>query len=273
METDEGAAEMEERLMDVGPALVADREPTVLGQPSQRPLDDPAMPSQALAALDALAGNAHLDVAPPQGLATARNVVGLVRVQLVRACAGPSAAALDGGNAVQQGLKDGGLVLVGPREQHRERDAAAVDHKMALRARLAAIRRIRTGRSAPFFAGTRALSMLARLQSIWSASPKRLRRTCCRRAHTPACCQSCKRRQQVTPLPQPISSGSISHGMPLLSTKMIPVKAARSGTRGRPPLGLGGAGGKSGAIVSHSVSLTNGLLIRPGHAAGAVPGF
>src|SRR5919204_5380958 len=273
VETDEGAAEMEERLMDVGPALVADREPTVLGQPSQRPLDDPAMPSQALAALDALARNAHLDVAPPQGPATARNVVRLVRVQLVRAFAGPSTGALDGGNAVQQGLKDGGLVLVGLREHHRERDAAAVDHKGALRARLAAIRRMRAGRRAPFFAGMRALSMLARLQSIWSASPKRLRRTCCRRAHTPACCQSRKRRQQVTPLPQPISSGSISHGMPLLSTKMIPVKAARSGTRGRPPLGLGGSGGKSGAIVSHSVSLTNGLLIRPGQAARAVPGF
>jgi hypothetical protein len=61
--------------------------------------------------------------------------------------------------------------------------------------------------------------------------------------------------------------------MPLLSTKRMPVKAARSGTRGRPPLGLGGSGGKSGAIVSHNVSLTNGLLIRPGQAAWTVPWF
>src|SRR5918912_3652429 len=154
METDEGTAEMEERLMDVGAALVADREPTILGQPGQRALHHPAMPSQALAALDALARNAHLDVAPPQGPATARNVVRLVRVQLVRACAGPSTGALEGGNAVQQGLKDGGLVLVGPREHHRERDAAAVHHNMALRARFAAIRWIGAGRSAPFLAGT-----------------------------------------------------------------------------------------------------------------------
>jgi hypothetical protein len=51
---------------------------------------------------------------------------------------------------------------------------------------------------------------------------------------------------------------------------LMPVRG--SGTAAGPPEGsiILVAGG---AIVSHCGSLTNGLLIRPGHAAGAVPGF
>ena len=33
--------------------------------------------------------------------------------------------------------------------------------------------------------------------------------------------------------------------------------------RGPPPFGLGGSGGKSGATISHSLSLINGVLIPP----------
>jgi hypothetical protein len=66
------------------------------------------------------------------------------------------------------------------------------------------------------------------------------------------------------PLPQPISWGSISQGMPLFKTKTMPVKAARSAmVRGRQPLGLGGTGGRSGAMISHSASLINGVLMPP----------
>ena len=57
----------------------------------------------------------------------------------------------------------------------------------------------------------------------------------CRHCHTPAACQSCSRRQQVTPDPHPISAGSISHGMPVRSTSRMPVNAAHDGTGGRPP--------------------------------------
>jgi hypothetical protein len=63
----------------------------------------------------------------------------------------------------------------------------------------------------------------------------------------PAVAQSRSRRQQVIPLPQPISWGRYSQGMPVFSTNKIPVSAARSGTRGRPPFGLGGSGGSNGA--------------------------
>lgn len=104
--------------------------------------------------------------------------------------------------------------------------------------------------------------MAALDQSIWSASRRRLSNSCWSRFQTPALVQSRKRRQHVMPLPQFISCGSISQGMPLLSTKMIPVRQARSGTRGRPPFGFGFSGGSSGSMISHSSSGTSGVAIN-----------
>jgi hypothetical protein len=134
---------------------------------------------------------------------------------------------------------------------------------MALRARFAPICRVGAARFAPPGAGTLAESREARDQSSRPASLSRWSKVWCSRSHTPACCQSRSRRQQVMPLPQPSSWGSISQGMPLLRTNTMPVNAARLLIRGRPPLGLGGSGGKSGSITAHSSSVTNGLLIPP----------
>lgn len=114
-------------------------------------------------------------------------------------------------------------------------------------------------------AGTLALSRDARFQSMRPASCNRCNSAWCRRFQTPACCQSRRRRQQVMPLPQPISCGSIFQGMPLFKAKMMPVSAARSLTQGRPPLGLGGSWGRSGSTTAHSSSVTRGLLIHPAY--------
>jgi hypothetical protein len=133
---------------------------------------------------------------------------------------------------------------------------------MALRALFAAIRWIRPGFFAPPGEGTVEASMEARLQSMRSAWPSRSSKTLWRRSQTPAFCQSRRRRQQVMPLPQPSSLGSISQGMPLRRTKRMPAKAARSDTRGRPPFGLGSSGGNNGATCCHSVSSTSALIWR-----------
>jgi hypothetical protein len=146
-------------------------------------------------------------------------------------------------------------------EDYRERDAFSVPNNLALRALLSLIRRIRTGSLAPLLAGMLAESKEALSQSISPASPSRSNSTRCRSSHTPASCQSRKRRQHVEPDPQPISLGSISHGMPLFSTKTMPVSAARSSTRGLPPLGLGGSSGNRGSMISQSLSLTSSLLM------------
>ena len=120
------------------------------------------------------------------------------------------------------------------RESYRERHASSVRNKVAFRARFAAIRRVLADLLAPLLAGMLAESKDALSQSMRSAFPRRSSSTRCSSSHTPASCQSRRRRQQVLPLPQPISLGSISQGMPLLRTKMMPAKAPRSSTRGRP---------------------------------------
>src|SRR5262245_10880415 len=57
IEADEGTAEGEEGVMDVRPALIADGQPPEAVEPGQRALDDPAVPTEALAGVDALAGD------------------------------------------------------------------------------------------------------------------------------------------------------------------------------------------------------------------------
>jgi hypothetical protein len=71
----------------------------------------------------------------------------------------------------------------------------------------------------------------------------------------------------VTPDPHPSSLGTKRQGMPVRRTYTIPAKQARSGTRGRPPLGLGGSGGKSGWTSLHKRLETsvNAMVSPPCH--------
>jgi hypothetical protein len=169
---------------------------------------------------------------------------------------------LDGLYSVNEFFENHRVVNVCRARHHTERDAPSVRNKVALRARFSFIRRILAGFRAPLLAGMEAESKQARSHSMWSASPRRSKSIRCSRSQTPASCHSRKRLQHVTPEPQPISWGNISQGMPLFSTKMMPLRAARSSTRGLPPpLGLGTSGGSSGSITSHSSSFTNSLAI------------
>src|SRR4051794_34733676 len=86
-QTDEGTANMEERLVDVRPALVADGQTAIITQPGQAALHDPAVAAQAGATLHTLPCDADLDTAFAQGDPTARAVIRLVRVDFVWALA------------------------------------------------------------------------------------------------------------------------------------------------------------------------------------------
>ena len=261
--------------MDVSPLLVADGQTTEARQPGQGPLHNPPVPSQPGTGIDPLPCDAHPDVALVQRLPASRIVIPLIGMELGRTLASPAIRLPDERDRVEQGFADGRVMAVGPGQERGKRDAGSVDHKVTLRARyplgLAPIRWIRPGCVAPFCAGMLAESSEARLQSIWPASPSRSSKARWSASHTPASCQSRNRRQQVMPEPQPISRGSISQGMPDLSTKIIPFSAARSEIRGRPPLGLGGSGGSSGATRAQSSSLTSGLAIL--QVCHASPGF
>ncbi len=248
-------------MMDVGAALVADGQAAEAVEPGQRALDDPAVPAEPVPALDTPPSNARFDVTPAAGPAAGRIIISLVGVQLIGSAAGSSGGTPDRRDGIECGFEHQAVVPVGRAQQAGQRRAPAVNHNMALRARFATIGRVRADFLAPLLAGTVALSRAARLQSTCAAAPSRFNSSRWSRSHTPALCQSRRRRQQVMPDPQPISRGSISQGMPLFSTNRMPLSAARSSSGGRPPLGLGRGGGNSSATADHSSSETRGFAI------------
>jgi len=247
--------------MDVGASVIAHPQATEAAQPSEVALHDPAVATEALLAFDAPPSNPRRNPAAPTRLPTVTGIIALVCMELVGPPAGAPERSLDRRHGIQHRGQRQRVRAVRRTQPRRQRDALSVVQYMLLRARAPAIRGVGPGDLAPPFAGTRRLSRLARDHAMRSALPNRSSKVRCNRSHTPACCQSRSRRQQVTPLPQPISWGSNSHGIPLRSTNRMPVSVARSGTRGRPPLGFGGSAGSNGSITSHSSSLTSGLLM------------
>src|SRR5215210_374083 len=253
---------MEKRFVDVVAALVANREPAVLGKPGQCALHHPPVPTQFLAALYALSCYTALYPAPSQSSFALLVVVGFIGVQLLGTFPRPAPTrTLDRLYGVDELCEDHRVVDVCCARHYRERDTPSVLNKVALGALLSFICRILAGFWSPLLAGMEAESSEARSQSMWSVSPKRSRRTRCSLSHTPASCHSLRRRQQLIPDPQPISWGSISQGIPLFRTKTMPVRAARLSMRGLPPWGFGGSGGRSASMVSHSSSVTSFLVM------------
>lgn len=254
--------------MEIVAPLEANEKSSVAVQPGEVAFDDPAMAAERGAGLDTLASNAWGDVPTAEGSTPRAGLIRLVGVELVRASTRSAAWALDGRDLVNEIQEHGALVDVRASQAADQRDALPLAHHMVLRPWSAAISRARAdvlGRWPPFFAplaGTVELSMLARLQSIRSALPNRSRSTRCNRCQTPACCQSRSRRQQVIPLPQPISRGRYSHGIPVVSTNTIPLKHARSGTRGRPGFFFGRGSGSKGSTTFHNSSLTSGVAMQ-----------
>jgi hypothetical protein len=173
----------------------------------------------------------------------------------------------DRGDGINEGEQLRRIVGVGGRKVDGQGDTVSIHHQMVLGAGLAAVNRVRPGSLAPLLARTLKESTLARLQSMAASSPSQLSSLSCSRCQTPASCQSRKRRQQVVPLPQPSSFGKSRHGQPVRNAKTMPQRAARSGTRGRPPLGFGGSLGSRGATASQSSSGTSRETFMTRHHA------
>ena len=182
---DHGRGEMVESLEGVGSLRVADDKAAEAGEPGEGSLDHPAVPAEALAGVEAASGDAWEDAALVTGLAAARNIVGLVGVQLARSPAGPTPALADRRHRVEHRLQHPAGVDVGRGQGNGQGNAAGIDEKVALAARPAAIGRVRAGALAPLVAGTLAASSEHRRQSIALARPSRSSRTRCSRAQPP----------------------------------------------------------------------------------------
>ena len=249
--------------MNVNTTLEAGAQLAEGSQPGVSALDHPAVTPQPIIALDALAGDAILDASTLEMSMASRVVVTFVRMQFHRPPARPAPLATHRRHSVDQLLEDHRIVTIGPGDAEDQRDALAVRDEVALAAEFAPVRRVGPGVRAPRGLGTLAPSMLTRLKSSLSALRSSDNSFRCRPCHTPAACQSRSRRQQVMPLPKPISWGNSSQGMPVRSTKRMPLSACASLSRGRPPLAEGSTTGSNGAIFLYSAALTSLFLIRP----------
>ena len=155
----------------------------------------------------------------------------------------------DGWDGVNQRKQLRRVVRVSGRKTHGERDTVPIHYQVVLGAGLATVDRVRSRLLAPLWPARSGYR-------DWPAPvdgglvPNQFSSLTCSRCQTPASCQSRGLRQQVVPLPQPSSVGKNRHGHPVRKAKTMPPRAARSGMRGRPPLGLGGTVGSKGSMAS-----------------------
>lgn len=258
---------MKKSLVNIEAALVTNGQPAKAVEPGEGALYNPAVPAQLLAAIDPSPRNSRYNPSLAKSFPISFGVVPFVSMQLVRALARSASLPVDWRNSINHLLQHGRVRYVSTCAFQRERNASPTDHKMALRAWFAFIRRVRPDTllfGLPLFTPL-ALTVCESKEALdQSVSPSWLRvssSSLCSFSHTPACSQSRSLRQHVIPEPQPISWGSISHCKPDLSTNTMPVSAARFGIRGLPPLGLGGSGGNSGSITFHNSSDINAFAI------------
>jgi len=251
--------------MDIITFLIADAQPSLIEQPVKGSLDHVAVLAKPTAVRRVAFGYQRGDIALTKRLANlVFGIVGAIRKYFVWTFAASAARLFDWRDGIDQRNSHFRIVNVGAGMLNRQRGALTVHDQMAFGALLSAIRRVWARLRPPKTARTEQESNADVDQSMASAMPNSSSRTSHIFCQTPAMCQSRNRRQHVIPLPQPISCGKYSHGVPVLSTNRIPVRQARSGVRGRPPLDLGGSGGMCGLIRSHSSSVSSGLaMIAP----------
>ena len=244
--------------MNIGSTFVADAQATELMQPTERTLDNPTCFSQTASVGRAFASQAINNAQAAQPTMMSEAAIGAISLHSLRTLTGAADFSAQRRDGVHQPTQRLTVMHVGAAEVHAQRNALGIGEKMMLTARFAAIRRVTTRLEPPKTART----LLARDQSIRSAACNRRSNSRWSFSQTPAFCQSRSRRQQVMPLPQPSSLGKSSQPMPVLSTKRMPLSAARSGIRFRPGYFCRRAlHGSSGSITFHSESSMSGFAI------------
>jgi len=237
--------------------LVAQLESTILAEPGKRPFHHVAMLSQTAAVGQTWPTEQRSNSPGAAGRDVSRCPVGPVPLKDAGAVTRASTAPGDRRYRVEH--RDGRyrIVKVCRGCPNHQGNAPGIGDQVPFAPFFRTIRRVRAGVGPPKSARTEALSMTARDSLIRLLRPRVLSNLAWISGQMPAAVQSRSRRQQVTPLPHPISEGSMRHGSPLRKTKTIPVRQARSATRGRPPSGLGGSTGRRGSISFHNASVTS----------------
>jgi len=256
--------------MDTRPAFVSHVETTKSMQPRHRALDDPARASEPAAVGPSAFGQLAGDAALFELVTVRLGVVGAVALDEPRLTQRPAGTAAQRRDAVHERQQLRHVVPVRGREARDNRNPVGVGKNMMFRPGLTAIGRVRSSFFPPRSARREELSTTARARSSRPRRRNSISKTRWSRFHTPARCHRTSRRQHVLPDPQPISFGSIFHGMPLRSTKRIPVSTARSGIGFRPACWRlrGRRLGKSGSMRVHKSSSMSAWLMPDRLALG-----
>lgn len=215
--------------MNVRSSVKADAQAAELMKPTQRALHHPARDSQSAAMHPRKFADDRLDAARPQIHAMRTGAIAGIALHSVGSAPRRPRKSGNGRNRIHQRQQLRDIVDVGGGDDRGQGNAVGVDDEMMFGAGLAAppgVGGIGAGQFAPPTARTLALSTTARDQSILSAARRWFSSRRCMASHTPACCQSRNLRQQVMPQ-QPNSRGRYSQGMPVNSTKRMPVRQAR----------------------------------------------
>ncbi len=253
--------------MNVGATFVADTQATILMQPTQRPFDDPPEYPQSAAVFGTALGQHRRDTASTQFLAMRFRMVSPITLNPLRPMTRSAGLPADRRDRIDQRQQLGHVVTIRGTDLGCQRNAVGVRDHMVFRAFFAAIGGVGAGVRPPKTARTDAESATARDQSILSASRNLANITRWSLSQTPSRPQSRRRRQQVIPLPQPSSCGRYSQGMPVWSTKRMPVRACRlpmglrPGNRRRRGLAFGRWG--SSSAHNESSSSTLAMIVPP----------
>jgi len=256
--------------MNARAPFVSHVESTKSMQPRQRSLDDPPGAPKPAAVRPSAFRQLTGDPASREFVPMRLGIVPAVALHEARLSQRPTRAAAQQRNAVHERQQLRHVVPVRRREARDNRNPVGVGKNMVFRPGLTAIGRVRSSFFPPRSARSDALSTTARARSSWPRRRNSVSRTRWSRFQTPARCHRTSRRQHVLPDPQPISCGNIFHGMPLRSTKRIPVSTARSGIGFRPACWRlrGRCLGKSGWIRVHKSSSTSAWLMPDRLAVG-----
>lgn len=249
--------------MDPGKALVADSKTMEIMEPGMSTFDYPSIFSKPAAMLGAALRENRFDTPITQFLPVCFGVVSAISIDDSRLSQRSTADTTDGWNRFNEGKQLCDVVSIGTRQDDREWQPICIGRNMVFGTRSRTIYRVRPGFWPAPIARTEDESRITRERSIWPAARSSASSSSCNRSHTPAFCQSRKRRQQLTPEPQPISAGRSRQRNPVRNTYKMPFKAARSGIGFRPGYfsrRAFGCGSK-GSIRFHNSSSIIGLPI------------
>jgi hypothetical protein len=245
--------------MNIGSSLLTHLKAPELVQPAQAAFHHPAPHSQATAMRLAAPSQLRPNTPSPQFLAQGLSVLAPLSRHRQGTPSGPTPLTPHWWDALYQGQGLSYLVDLGPSKFPCQGDALGLGAEVMFTACLGPVRGMGTPLWPPKTARTEARSHTLRSQSMRSAPWSRRRPVWFICSHRPALWKSLRLRQQVIPLPQPVFWGRASQGIGVLRTQRMAVRAWRRDIRGRPPLGLGGAGGREGWSRSHSSSDTEDL--------------